>query len=276
MRVAEIPRTRLRVKTTRKRRFTKMRDRKFGIEIEHGHNGSYTEARGVLQEAGNRGDINPYWGSHCTSDGTLIEARSPILQGNAGFKELKRVFQIITESGGYVTDLDGMHVHHDAPEYVADIKLVKQLVKSWVANRQLVAKFVSSDRNGNGACPAWSSYSVTRFDAVDNLRRIDGYWGRNDLNISALTEHGTIELRLHEGTLDFAQAEAWIRFGQAFLNKVVTLKKPLKTADTHAELLRRIRAASTSRDVLLTRAASVAGTVYIELDENDDGGDGGW
>ena len=257
-----------------------MRDRKFGVEIECGHRtGNTARVRELLVREVAEGNIDRRWvrSGSVGSDGTLVEIRSPILAGKAGFSELRKVMKLLTDTGGYVTSYDGMHVHHDAPEFVGNLELTRELVRSWVANRKNIEKFVARDRWDNGACSAWSGESLNLLESAKKfgthreiLTTPDGYtyekyfaYGRRDLNISALEEHGTVELRLHEGCLDFERAEAWIRFGQAFLNKVANGKKAVPECENYDELLRRLRVAQVARERLSVRAADRYGEVRV-------------
>lgn len=274
-----------------------MKNRRFGIEIECGFNrgqdrqASINECRGLLTDAGRKGDIDPYWGQHMGTDGTLIEARSPILAGREGFKEVHRVMNLLRSNGGYVTQSDGMHVHHDAPEFVNDVDAVIRLVKSWVENRHIIERFVARNRHTSAATPHWPETEVKRLEKFTlplderiralNVRKggsayygpneyVDrnGYrvqiedfkqvgWNRRDLNIAALQEHGSIEIRLHEGCLDPVRAEAWLKFGQAFLNSVANRKNPIPRIkgaqyrrNAHEILLQRISATKFARENL--------------------------
>lgn len=226
-----------------------MRNRKFGVEIECGFRYGWDAAVNLLRDAAEKGDIDPYWWQNAGEDGTLLETRSPILQGKAGFLELSRVMNLLTENGGYVTTSDGMHVHHDAPDFVEDLDATKRLVHSWVTNRTVIEKFVPRERRNRGACWPWDQQSLGMLErSTPEHKRLSGT--RHDLNIRALDEHGTIEIRLHPGCLDPVKAEAWIRFGQAFLNRCSAVKRPITAVETHDELLNRIRAHSHSRSHL--------------------------
>jgi len=264
-----------------------MKDRKFGVEIEFGVDDShlggsrggrvlgattrhYGQVRRWLDIACAQGKIGTWDLGH---DGTELEAKSPPLSGLAGFAELKFVMAEFKKLGGYVTRSDGMHVHHDAPEFLDNVDLVKRLVRSWLDNRQMIGEFCDPIRTSDSwHSPKWDEarFEVAFSDkpyldawgqlrnssSVDDVMRKVG--SRNDLNIRALSRHGTIEFRLHEGTLEFEQAEAWIRFGQAFLNKVVSLKKPISPMESHDQLLKRLRTSQKVSGRLLQRVPAQA------------------
>jgi hypothetical protein len=108
-------------------------------------------------------------------------------------------------------------------------------VRSWVANRDKIVKFVAPNREVSGACSAWRPVDIedikyigtpgkpTRMEEYTGgwgtqrqfvTRMVPVYFGRRDLNIASLERHGTVEIRLHEGTLDSKKAVAWVQFGQ--------------------------------------------------------------
>lgn len=237
-----------------------MRNRKFGVEIECGFRDNtatnYNEAVGLMSEEVKKGNIGEEWLNH-TADGTLIEFRSPILQGTTGFEELAHVMKLIKANGGHVTNRDGMHVHHDAPDFIKDDDALQRLIVAWKTNEDTIYKFVPPERRYKGVCPALPPNMIVEVEKdpknVNNYKQ-NPYHGRFDLNIRALAKHGSIEIRLHQGCLDPLAAEAWIRFGQAFLNRAVLVHKPVGKVQSHEELLDRIRAHATSRKHLLVHA----------------------
>jgi hypothetical protein len=192
-------------------------DRKFGIEFEFAMpirsdlsrwSSTRTNAfRNLLTENG-LADFN------IGHDGSEWEVRTPPLSGPNGFKRVKRFLEVILENGGYVTGADGLHVHHDAPEFIGNTPLTVKLVESWLRNQNEIMKMVHSRRNNSSACPIWN------WEAIDNLK-IERISERRNLNVRALQEHGTIEVRLHEGTLDYEEVFSWVRFGQAFIGNAV-------------------------------------------------------
>lgn len=233
----------------------------------------HTRVRNAFRENAGKLGINPYWATNMGWDGTMAELRSPILQGPAGFKELHTVMNYLTELGGYVTNSDGMHIHIDAPEYVNDAKAVIRLVKTWHANKNLIFSFVAPRRRGGPACPAWDEAEIGRLaeyaekgERIIPARRDSYYgttparkitdfkqddWGRHDLNLRALSEHGSVEIRLHQGILDPVRAEAWIKLGQSLLDACVSRKTPVDTLATREELLKRLGTPKSATETLL-------------------------
>lgn len=246
-------------------------ERRFGVEIECGYReGTYDDVRRAMNEAGFPVAGSYYQdGSHRSysvgRDGSGVEVRTPILKGQDGFKELKRVFKFLNDFGCYTSERDGMHVHHDAPELVRDPRITLNLVKSWVQNRDAICEMVTPYRKR--AMGPWRSDEILRLEAVargeDTYTR-NGYtysigFGRNELNVAALQEHGSIEFRLHEGTLNIDDAIAWIKFGQRFMDSVIKRAGPIKPVQNREQLLNRIRLSKTEQTKLDAKRARLRG-----------------
>lgn len=251
-----------------------MRSRRFGVEIEcnfkkglgyRDERDQRAEALGILSGLISRGFIHEDWIEDVGYDGSGLEVRSPILSGARGFSELRAVMTTFVENGCATNGSDGMHVHHDAPEFVSSQELAVKLVKSWVANEEFIESFVHPSRPNSWACARdWSPNSVEFLEGkrannyggspVDDYGRVISPNGRGALNLASLREHGTIEIRLHEGTVNYAEAAAWIRFGQAFIDSVAKRKRPMRKVTGSAQLLTSIRIAKNPYEVLLAKA----------------------
>lgn len=230
--------------------------RRFGVEIECGHRqySCYTMAD-LLSDGG-----FDEW-TDVDYDGSGIEIRSPILQGREGFRELERVFSFLNGLNCYVSSADGMHIHHDAPEFLlpnGKDNLIR-LVESWGSNQDLIDRFVAPRRRDSHACPKqWDNPREIESLKKELEGEIDYYYDedreRGALNVNALVDHGTIEIRQHEGTLDFEQAKAWIEFGQYFLDNVAKRKRPIACPETTTILLNRLRVPKATKEKLIARA----------------------
>lgn len=236
--------------------------RTFGVEVECGHvNGIEAVVsllRGAGLNAGTHVQSRGWW--NVGRDGSGVEARSPILSGPAGFKELRTALKAIRDGGGVVTQRDGLHVHHGIPELLGDKDAIVRLVRSWMDNQVHINEFIARRRRGARAYnPPWTEAQFD--DLVQNAvanrgvrqqydYHLNRYVGpkfvgqcgpRGALNLWSLNERDTVELRAHEGTLDPDIAEAWVRFGQRFINAVLNRKRPIPRCDSPEELLRKVR-----------------------------------
>jgi hypothetical protein len=223
-----------------------MTNRTFGVEIECGFN-PRREAREIADHL-YRVKLGRWLVGY---DGTYIEAKTPILRGYPGLEKLKKAMVLFQDLGGYVTGRDGLHVHHGAAEFRHDMSAVVRLVKSWHANRSAIEQMVAARRVSSDYCPQWSNRNV---DYLEQQQRLGG-WDRNDLNIASLLRHGTIEIRLHEGTLNFDEARAWILFGQKFIEGVLKDHTPVPSMGTTDALLKQIKLGYASGAFLREKAA---------------------
>lgn len=204
------------------------------------------------------------WCGSIHPDGSGVEIPSPILQGREGLRELQQVMELLRRNGFFTNRADGLHVHHDAPEWAEDDLLTAHTVELWEENLDLIRRFVDPYRTITSMCAshkgdheyqqrAWEQFKQTK--NVDVIR--DKF---RALNINHLQRLGSLEIRLHEGTLDFEKAAAWIRFGQGFLNFALKTYKrgQVITCESRTELLRNARVSSTTRRRLMAVERSVA------------------
>jgi hypothetical protein len=243
--------------------------RTFGVEIEHGNREGYRFVAAKVKAK------FPRW-TNCGEDGSGVELRSPILQGQSGLDELGEVMEYLKEIGGYVTKNDGMHVHHDASDFVgkripvtdaddlvvwdaiegryverktrpghaqkAASAAVLRVLESYAENQRIIDRLVDPYRR------KWAVIEKTSLDSwkKNNVIRT----GRHNVHYS---RHGTFEFRQFEGCLDPAKAFAWIDFGQCFLNYTHELSRPASCAATAKHLLNRIGCNANTRRALLDR-----------------------
>jgi hypothetical protein len=186
-------------------------------------------------------------------DGSGVEIRTPILQGVDGYEVIRAAMATLKDAGAYVTASDGLHVHHDAPEFVAWPQKCEVLVRSWLANQQAIQQLVAPRRRGSGHCPPWNDAGLSILGEWIRGDRPYFYASRNDLNLNPLADQGTIEIRLHEGTLDADVAIAWIMFGQRFIHDVLQRTRPLPQTTSDENLLSRLRLSVHARAALIEK-----------------------
>lgn len=246
-----------------------MRDRYFGVEIEHGnHRMNYIDVAIELREAFPELHQSGYkgLGLNVDHDGSGVEVRTPPLIGIEGFRTLRRLFAFLKRIGGYTTERDGMHVHFDAPEFLAQRELIPVLAKNWATNENVLLPFVHKRRHARWSCPRdMTDGSGCRQQYVFGVDELEARLAagrsisqiqqtRGALNLRSLEDHGTVEVRLHEGTLEYGQAAAWIRFCIALINASAD-GKILKTCNTPQELLAEVKPHVTARRQLSRRAS---------------------
>lgn len=229
--------------------------RRFGVEIECGMHGGTREACSVL---GFPSGAYSHKGFSIGADGSGVEVRTPILQGWEGFAVLRDTIEKLKAAGAYVTERDGLHVHHDAPEFVASPSYCVRIVHSWNNNLGAIHSMVAPRRRRDGGpAPSWSPRHIQALEdwAKNGGRQGDLYIDRNDLNLSSLRRHGSIEIRLHEGTLDSDVAMAWVMFGQKFISDVLKRARPIAPVPSEEKLLSRIKLSKKAQKTLREKQA---------------------
>lgn len=218
--------------------------RRFGVELEHGNrqHDCYSIARHLTEKGlpcfyggqHGAGDHRDKWS--VTPDGSGLEVRTRPLPGDTGFAELRKGMRILRDAGGFVTRRDGMHVHFEAPDYHADDQAKERLAETWLNNVRHIHQFVDPYRRGQGYGRTIPDKHSTGRDYDLNLR------GHNGI---------TIELRLHEGTLEYQRAANWLRFGNYLLDTVIGMDDPIPPCQNVAEFLRQLRVPSRVRTYCL-------------------------
>jgi len=252
--------------------------RNFGVEIE------------CLTDASWR-DIEKKLGSEWAvkGDGSLsyngVEINSPILRGREGFDELKRGVDALVNDFGATVDMTcGLHIHHDVNDL--DKKEIGNVLIAYAICRDQIDKFVLPQRRTDGD-GYYGRPTGTKKAVVDSLKRtkndrgdvsfLDAYTRRyyeryypsylNELRqtdkfnfggignaVQLNDEYGTIEIRQHEGTVNYAEIYAWIKFGQQLIH-VAKDREWRASPRTCAALLTRVKVSKRAQETLLAKAS---------------------
>lgn len=239
-----------------------MSNRAFGVEIEcyapDGYENVYGDREDGIAYTFDLLKNNSYeaWALLVSEDESLsecgVEIKSPILDGAEGFKELKSVMNFLIRAGYSVENDCGFHVHLNAPEFVVNPKLSVKIVKAWMRNQHLINNMVDESRVSNDYCHPWEEEDLSSLESlVETYKTTDGTH-RGSINVGSIPYHGSIEIRQHEGTLNYEEAEAWIKFCQAFVDSVSgsTIQKMSK----EELLLKRLKVEKNASHFLTTKA----------------------
>jgi len=209
----------------------------FGMEFEiQGLRPS--EASDCLNRAGIDCDLGDgTWSSKY--DGSVsngAEVISPILTAPR-LNEAHKVTKALKADGARVDRATGFHVHIGiqslaAPESNRTPAFnLANLVLNWYAAHHAIAALVAPSRLNNRYCKvlgeAWA-YEQASYSSDGNR----GAWNQNryvSLNLESMHRHGTVEARLHQGTLNGVKAIAWSQFISAFID--ATANKGLNALD---------------------------------------------
>lgn len=251
-----------------------MKYRPFGVEIEFttGSRARGTEGtRRILLDNGFSVAGYDRYGNYCSDgyqmhhDGSDVELKTPILQGEKGLSELKKVMNLLKSYGGHATNRDGMHVHFDAADFMNKHEKVVAMVETWYANQELLFSLVPEWRSRSNWCRRWDLRMMQNLKSGNVFDNGAGYpmsFGRNSLNIDALHSHGTFEIRLHHGTLDYNEASSWIRFCSRLIDRVSEYEAPLERETSVEELTKRVRVTKNASRYLTKKARNVSETAY--------------
>ena len=205
--------------------------RKFGIEIE-AYNCTREKLASELRAAGIDVAVEGY--NHTTrnhwklvTDASLtgnntFELVSPVLEGEAGLKELEKVCWVLEFCDVKVNDSCGLHIHMDAADF--DLQTWKNLALSYKHLERVIDSFMPQSRRQNYYCKGLSSISASDIQAAQSINDLQAAFGNNryrKVNLEAYARHRTVEFRQHSGTTNFTKMENWIRF----LNGLITFAK---------------------------------------------------
>jgi len=148
---------------------------------------------------------------------------SPLLSGDNGLASIVSLYNAIRPR---VNHRCGLHVHVDVRDLSPDERLA--LVRKLKANKHVFFGKVDESRHNNVYCcgdipdvhanDTWLSY----------YRRVlhnDRYcW----VNLHAVTEHGSVEFRLHEATENVEEVIEWVTFLVEFVESVKGVMEPVE------------------------------------------------
>lgn len=198
-------------------------NRKFGIEIE-----AYGVARSSVEQALQRAGINcqqegynhhtrPHW--KIVSDSSIngrnsFEVVSPILKGEAGLLEVRKVTRILSNLGAQVNKSCGLHVHIDARSF--SINTWRKIIKNYATLEPTINAFMPPSRRNNPYSQGLNTISnlSQKLNGARTVQDITDILGTRYMNINAhaYLRHGSIEFRQHSGTTSYDKIEYWIRF----------------------------------------------------------------
>lgn len=239
----------------------------FGIEIEFYTKAYEDDLESIFRKnklsnwiIDDDGSIDPMATEKADSDWDTYEIKSPILSGTNGINQVKKVAKILKQIGAKVNGTCGFHVHiganHLKPEQIV------RLAKAYHFYENDIDNFLAFNRrkNENHYARPMKEYAANLTKRLNKDQFMpkkwvyDGWSGFRGklvddpsgdpiaeiadavptryakLNLKALVDHGTVEFRQHEGTVDEKDMVHWIRFCLNFVKrfskeKVLSKKK---------------------------------------------------
>jgi len=232
-------------------------ERTFGVEMElviTGGNGNagtrqalctYLAANGIIAAVeGYNHTTRNHW--KLTTDCTIrtdgrgegCEIVSPILRGEAGFLELKKVCELINNYGVWSNSSCATHVHIQADDL--SLKQHKNIAKAMLKYEWVIDRFVSPSRRGRSSRWAASNslhFGRTLADRESNYSLIESCQSLPQLarllnphnngagnssryhvwNYTHIQTRGTLENRQHQATQDYDKISRWLLLQMGFL-----------------------------------------------------------
>jgi hypothetical protein len=223
--------------------------RRFGVEIETGS----TDRNAIV--AALRAEGLAATMSHETRQGHWYvkmehcgsELVSPPVSGEDGREQVRRACHALRTAGAMVNHACGLHVHHEVDGLSLD--QFKRLFGLWHDYHGLIQQLVSPSRRSSSWCVPITREYVNTINAIQELtaegvrrgiNRGACYERYHSINVRAYPVHGTVEIRLHQGTHDANKIIAWTEFVQALIvaaGDPSSLSPPELMPDVHALLV---------------------------------------
>lgn len=253
--------------------------RNFGVEIECLVNVGYNGWSQIRQKLGRD------WVAK--SDGSLnqwgVEINTPVLRGAKGLAELKRGVDIlVNDFGARVDSSCGLHIHHDVNDL--DRGQIGNVLIAYSLCQDLIDKFVAPARRTFGQGPygvpgpkkptvdRLKRQKAERFSAFERWYSYDFYkfiYGGIGDAVCVNDEYGTIEIRQHEGTVNYDEIYAWVKFGQQLIH-VAKEREWRASARSCAALLERVGVPKRARTTLLEKAGRKTWDRFTWVAEEDE------
>lgn len=204
--------------------------RRFGVEIE-AYNCPMGTLAEALREEGIQVTVEHY--NHTTRNhwklvtdssltgGQTFELVSPVLEGQRGLQELKKVCWVLDACNVKVNSSCGLHIHFDAANFT--LQTWKNIAISYKRIENIIDNFMpESRRNNNTYCRSLrniTEQAINHATTIEQLQR-GAFQGTRyfKVNPQSYSRHKTIEFRQHSGSTNYEKISRWI----LFLNGLVT------------------------------------------------------
>lgn len=140
------------------------------------------------------------------------EVVSPILNPSR-LNEAHKVTKALKDHGARVDRATGFHVHIGLNAF-GNYETISKFVLNYYSMHHALAALVAPSRLNNRYCavlPQSVAERQAEFTAQGNAGAFNGN-RYTSLNLESISRHGTVEVRLHQGTLNGVKAIAWAQF----------------------------------------------------------------
>ena len=193
----------------------------FGVEIEILNTIDRSTIATALQAEGINAEVEGYnhrtqhYWKVITDSSCGWEIVSPILSGEHGLNELKKVCKVLTRIGCRVDMNCGLHVHIGAD--ALGVAKVRSVVKRWLGNEDNFDSIQPISRRGRSNVYCEPLSDTIRTHLIDNCFTIEDLVDiqstrYSKLNLQSYRRHKTIEFRHHSGSTDSTEITNWVKF----------------------------------------------------------------
>lgn len=173
---------------------------------------------GIACDRARRGESAQNWKT--VYDGSVpngAEIVSPVLTAPR-LNEAVKVTKALKDAGARVDTATGFHLHIGGHIFQSATNLAR-FTLNYYAIHHAIGALVSPSRLNNRYCAILGREQAEHQASIlaDGAGRS---WNGNryvSLNLDALDKHGTVEIRLHQGTLNGVKAVAWAQFIEALI-----------------------------------------------------------
>lgn len=204
-------------------------NRRFGVEIE-AYNCQMNVLVDALREEGIQVSAESY--NHTTrnhwklvTDSSLsgnytFELVSPVLEGEVGLQEIKKVCWVLDACGVKVNASCGLHIHFDAANF--SLQTWKNIAISYKHIESVIDKFMPESRRNNRYCRSLREITEQNINNAQSIIALQEIAFENTryfkVNPQSYSRHKTIEFRQHAGSINYDKISNWV----LFLNGLVT------------------------------------------------------
>ena len=211
----------------KKKRDSKPRTYRFGLEFEaYKPDGVKLEYK--KSKFGTDGSIRPPEGFRG------FEMRTEPLKYQEVSPYLKRLLKYVHKNNCGTNDSCGLHIHASHPQFF-NAKYIQKLVFFWISIEDVIMSTQPKGRFNNYYCKRTLFQYINDYGRIipeekeELIREMRGKDRYSALNLAALEKHGTIEVRLHEGTLDEEKVVNWAIFMKSIFDHVMDHYNPITT-----------------------------------------------
>lgn len=140
--------------------------------------------------------------------------------GKATRQQLGYIMPLVCDTldtaGASINKTCGLHVHTSKGDDFINRSFLMRLVKTWIAIEDVLMATQPKSRQNNRYCGRFiRTYLNNNYDKIPAskskiLDKVSGSERYSVLNLGALRQHGTIECRLHSGTVEAHKILNWV------------------------------------------------------------------